>query len=132
MSIEKHYRPAALEYYKAHVNEPELEERRHIVPQVAAAVVALLGLAGVALLFIDRLPTWKTVDVVCNSGHAIVLDIPVSSRRIVYREGSESIASDLVTATPSQLSAKANFRLDERADSLCKIGRQITVKAIAN
>jgi hypothetical protein len=132
MSIEKHYRPAALEYHRAHVNGPELKDRRHVVPQVVAAVVALLGLAGVAHLYVDDLPAWRTVELVCDSGHATVLDLPASSRRIVYREGSESIVSELTGPVPSQTPAKANFKLDEHAGSLCKVDHRTAIRAIAN
>lgn len=130
MSIEKHYRPTALEYYKTHVNGPELEDRHHVVPQAVATIVALLGLAGLAHFFVDRLPTWQTVEMVCDSGHAIALDLPASAHRIVYREGSKSVASNLTKVVSSRLSEKANFRLDRRVDLLCKIDQHMTVRAV--
>lgn len=130
MSIDKYYRQTALDYHRTHVNGPELAERRHVLPQLASALIALGGLVVVAYLFVDRLPLWRSVDITCESGHVIAKDLPPNSSRIVYRLGSESAVSDLSRTAAGSRSGAADFELSQGSPALCGRRKTSSIKAV--
>lgn len=130
MSIERHYRASARAFHRAHVNGPELKDRKHTLPQVVSGLLALMGIACVFYLYSNRLPKWQTVGFKCDGGQAIVLSIPENARRLVYRIGSQSVVADLSHSRLMPSNGRADFMLEGRENALCRDRKPSSVKAI--